>query len=265
MTHAVKALMIGLCLIPNLTACGQEPSFLDRKAKDGNSADVVDGSSGSIDENGTVPGGTEAGGTGTVGENGEVMLPGGDSNDWMPDWADGTVDPEAVDNPEPLPGEGGSTPAGGTTPMPDIPAADDEDLSALHRCLANWKNNPFKGTVTNYQRIYASVTVGGFGNAINDDERTDEPYLILIDAGVNVLGAPVYQLMNPNGYYCMKVNVNVQTNLTINLHCNARLSDSRVNVNVGSTQNDSTSAVGVHVLSTVNVETVRPEGDKCIR
>jgi hypothetical protein len=249
MKLAVRALMVGLVFAA--VACGQDPSFLDRKDQAGKSSDATNGGT---DDTGVNPDGS------TVGPDGEVILPGGAGNDWTPDWADGTVDPEA--NPEELLGDGT---AGGDKPMPVIPDADDGDLTALHRCLSQWKNHPFTGTVTNYQRIYASVTVGGFGNAINDDERTDEPFLTLIDAGVNVGGAPVYNLMNPNGYYCMKVNVNVQTALTINLHCNARLADSRVNVNVGSTQNDSTSAVGVHVLSTVDVKTVRPEGDTCIR
>lgn len=86
-----------------------------------------------------------------------------------------------------------------------------------------------------------------------------------MDAAVNVGGAVTYNLLNPNGYYCMKVNVNVNQQLTINLHCNARLADSKVGVNVGSTVSDSTSAVGVHVNSTVNVQTVRPAGDQCVR
>ena len=63
----------------------------------------------------------------------------------------------------------------------------------------------------------------------------------------------------------MKVNVNVLTDLTINLHCNARLADDKVNVNVLSTTNDTTSAVGVHVLSDVNIKTVKPAGDQCVR
>src|SRR5690606_32387384 len=147
----------------------------------------------------------------------------------------------------------------------DIPGADDSDLDALHKCMAQWKDLPFNKTINNYTKIPVSVTVGGYGYAVNDTERTDEPWLTLITAGVNVLGAPTYRLLNPNGYYCIKVNVNALANLTVELHCNARLADSKVNVNVLSDQNDTTAGVGVHVLSNVEVVTVRPSGDDCVR
>jgi hypothetical protein len=259
-------------------ACGQAPSFKESKEESSKSSDqeVAIGTegmsghvSGQVDENGMPidPSTTTDETVNGTETDDNVLLPGG--NEWTPDWAD----QNNPGNPEPLPGEvtnGGATtgtsPEGTATPPTVIPGADDDDLDALHKCLSKWRNNPFNGkTVNNFHRISASVTVGGYGNAVNDTENTEEPYLILIDAGVNVGGAPTYQLMNKNGYYCMNVNVNVQTNFTINLHCNARLADTKVNVNVGSTQNDSTSAVGVHVLSNVQINSVRPEGEQCIR
>lgn len=261
-------------LVLLLAACGQDPSFKNREDTSGKSANGSAKNPGGSEDTGVNgQGGEGQGGQGQGGE-GEVALPGGGGNEWSPDWAGGSAaadqDGDGIpDGDQGAGGNKGDTTTGNTTKnpetMPDIPAADEDDLSALHKCLAQWKNNPFKGTVYNYQRIYASVSVGGIGNAISDSESTDEPYLILVDAGVNVGGAPVYNLMNKNGYYCMKVNVNVLTTLTVNLHCNARLADQRVNVNVGSAQNDTTSAVGVHVLSSVNVNTVRPQGDSCIR
>lgn len=162
-------------------------------------------------------------------------------------------------------GEPSSDPAPENTKPIEIPELPTEDAEALKRCLKGWHNAPFQGNVTNFKRIYAAVTVGGQGSAISDTERTEEPWLILIDAGVNVFGSPKYELLNPNGWYCMKVNVNVISNLTIDLHCSARLADSRVNVNVGSNQSGTNSMVGVNVFSTVDVENVAPEGDSCIR
>lgn len=147
----------------------------------------------------------------------------------------------------------------------DIPDADPGEMAAIAKCMKSWRKSPFSGTVDNFKRIYASVTVGTTGNAISDTERTDDPMLILIDAGVNVFGTPKYELLNPNGWYCIKANVNVGATLTIDLHCGARLADGKVNVNVGSTQSASTSAVGVHVFSSVTVNNVKPAGDKCIR
>jgi hypothetical protein len=277
---------IGGVAMLSLVACGQDPSFLENEDKFGkkSSDQTVDQSGGETDDHGVkvdgngsgdpANGSNNDGGNSTVGDSegdGEESLPGGGGNDWLPDWADSEdTDPENPSN------SGGSTTngtnpgntnnPGNTTPpsTPVIPGAGD-DADVLYKCLAKWKDHPFQGTVNNYKKISASVSVGGFGNLINDTENTAQPYLILVEAAVNVLGAPTYSLMNRNGYYCMKVNVNVSTNLNINLHCNARLADQKVNVNVGSTQNSTTSAVGVHVLSNVQVNSVRPEGDTCIR
>ena len=152
----------------------------------------------------------------------------------------------------------------GTEELPTIPGATEADLEALYKCLSKWPGHPFKGNVENYRKIAASVTVGGYGNAIDDSRVTEEPFLILLTAGVNVLGAPTYQLLNPNGYYCINVNVNVKTQLTVNLDCRARLADAKVDVNVLSNQDGTTSAVGVHVLSDIDIVDVGDSSD-CLR
>jgi hypothetical protein len=269
-----QALCVALGL--TLVGCGQDPSFLNNESTAAKSSDQqVNTSGGSVDDNGqrigkngegTDPQGNDIEGgenAGETGPNGEVILPGDGQNDWTPDWADGEETDQEDNNGT---NSGTGTNPGTTNPdKPVIPGASEGDLDALHKCLAKWNGNPFTGTVRNYRKISASVSVGGFGNLINDNESTAQPFLTLVEAGVNVLGSPTYNLMNKNGYYCIKVNVNVSTNLNINLHCNARLADQKVNVNVGSTQNDSTSAVGVHVLSNVQINTVRPEGQACIR
>lgn len=140
---------------------------------------------------------------------------------------------------------------------------DEQDQQTLRKCMEKWDSLPFDQRIQ-VRKIYASVTVGGVGNAINDTRRTSEPELVLIYAGVNVLGSVTYKLLNPNGFYCMKVNVNVLTSLNLDLHCNARLADSMVDVNVGS-EADQTASVGVHVGSIVVLNTIRPDGDSCIR
>lgn len=250
-----------LAFVLFLAACGQEPSFFERQIK---STGGGSSSGGSVDDHGT--GGPHSAAQGTPGAEGDAVLPGEGANDWTPGWAGGdtTGDKDGVDPTH------GTTTGGGTdgplpSDVPAIPAAEDGDLPALHSCLAKWKDHPFKGTVDNYHKMAASVAIGGTGNVIKDTWRTSEPHLILVAAGVNVGGSPTYSLLNPNGYYCIKVNVNVSTVFTVNLHCNARLADQKVNVNVDSIQSDVTSAVGVHVLSTVQVNSVRPEGDPCIR
>jgi len=255
-----------------LTGCGEAPSFLEREeiAGKGTGGSGVRGASGNgisasemdglNDADATAGEGSEGGGA--DGSNGS----GGSGVD-----TDGDGLPDSVD-PDPTSGPGGPNsgpPVSGApgTPnnMPNLPGANDEDVETIRRCMQNWNANPFGNSTVNIRRIYASVSVGGIGTAINDTMRTQSPELVIIYAGVNVLGSTTWNLANPNGWYCAKVNVNVQSTFTINLHCNARLSDSRVNVNVGSNQNNTTAAIGVNVLSNVTVNSIRPQGDACIR
>jgi hypothetical protein len=270
-------------------SCGSEPSFLTKTSTSSTtqgtggtnasapSADDTAGNTvgagptaGSV---GSVPGsdstaGDQAGHDGSSpGSSGSTTAGGSSSSGGT----SGSMTPGSTGTGSASGGSPGKTPGGtpasggtGTVP-PNIPAADPSDLDALGKCLAQWPQNPFTGVIQNYEKIDAVVTVGGLGNAINDTDTTPEPELVLVDAGVNVLGSPVYNLLNNNGWYCIKVNVNVATNLTVNLSCSAHLADERVNVNVLSNQNQATSTVGVSVLSDVQVVTVRPEGDTCIR
>ncbi len=95
---------------------------------------------------------------------------------------------------------------------------------------------------------------------IDDKAQSETPQLILIDAGVNVGGSPIYNLKNQNGYYCMKVGVNVNTSLIVNLACNARLADSRLQVKVNSAGSGNDAGIGVNVGSQVTVRTVDQNG-----
>jgi hypothetical protein len=131
------------------------------------------------------------------------------------------------------------------------------------QCITKWGRVPFTGTFTNVRRIKAAVSVYGIGTVINDTVQTSTPALILVDAGVNVMGNPVYNFLNNNGYYCMKVNVNVQTDLDINLACNAKLADNSVQVNVASTTNSETGVIGVNVGSNVQVTRMTSSRNEC--
>lgn len=227
-----------------LVACGQDPSFLNLSGSEpkspgesGSSTDTgVNGAgAGGVDGSGGSADGTMAGVKPTVDINGDGKI---DENDLI---------------------NGGKTP-----PVIFPPSVSESDGDALRRCMVKWKNVPFSGA-TEVNKIYASVAVGGMGGGINDTERTEGPRLTLVYAGVNVSSTVTYNFLNPNGYYCIKANVNVSSNLTVNLHCNARLADSAVAVNVGSNVSDATAAVGVHVGSNVVLNSIRPNGDQCIR
>lgn len=128
------------------------------------------------------------------------------------------------------------------------------DDQAINNCLKKWGDHPFsEEQVRNYRKINASVQVLGIGNPIVDEQVTNGPALILIGAAVNVLSPSArYRLMNPNGWYCLKVDVNVLSRANIDLHCKASIMDSKVNVAVFSNA-DAAGGVGVSVLSNVKL------------
>lgn len=146
------------------------------------------------------------------------------------------------------------------------PPGANKEQEAIGRCLKAWGgSHPFdKSVYENYRKIHAAVTIfGNGGNAVEDTEVTEGPSLTVITAGVNVLGSANYLLMNPKGWYCIVVDVNVKAQTTIQLQCSAKLADSRVQVNVGSNASP-TSAIGVNVFSDVKVERKKSaEGEGC--
>jgi hypothetical protein len=130
----------------------------------------------------------------------------------------------------------------------DYPPGDDGDIA---RCLAKLGDHPF-GKDPEYRKIAASVQILGSGDAVVDRAKTAEPELVLITAAIAVLGKASYQLLNPNGWYCMKVDVNVMADTTVRLACGAHLADSKVNVGVLSDA-EPIAKVDVNVMSSVKV------------
>lgn len=136
-----------------------------------------------------------------------------------------------------LPGAKPSAPpASSLTFGPGVPEAD-----SLRKCLNLWGTTPFKEVKANQVKVMdVSVGVGGgliagglagLGNLINignpkDLEATSEPRLIVLPLSVNVGGSTTFELMNPNGWYCMKAAVGARSTVNIKLHCNAKIAQS---------------------------------------
>lgn len=117
-------------------------------------------------------------------------------------------------------------------------ACADEDDEAMQRCLKAWGKHPFGGKPS-YKTLAASVKVFGIGQDSNDKEVTTVPQLVMIHAGVNVMGGSEIELLNPNGWYCLKSNVNVMGGMTIKAHCKAHLASAVEGVTVlGSNSNN---------------------------
>lgn len=128
-----------------------------------------------------------------------------------------------------------------TTPDPSITA-----------CLKAWGKHPF-GSNPQYKTLATSVKVFGIGKASGDNETTGGPALVLVNPGVNVMGGTTVELLNPNGWYCLRTNVNVMGGLTLRAHCKAHLASSVDGVTV---MGDSADSKATTVMGSTRVELV---------
>jgi len=127
------------------------------------------------------------------------------------------------------------------------------DSPALEACFRAWGDNHPFGSRPTYRTLATSVKVFGRGPSTADREVTDTPALILVNPGVNVMGASEIQLLNPNGWYCLRSAVNVMGGMDIKLHCRARLASASGGTTVWGGDN---AAKGVTVMGAITVERV---------
>ena len=128
-----------------------------------------------------------------------------------------------------------------------------EDVDpSIANCLKAWGKHPF-GSRPRYTTLATSVRVFGIGQRPADTTRTDSPALVLVNPGVNVMGGTTLELLNPNGWYCFKTNVNVMGGLNIRAHCKAHLASSSTGTTVLGSNADNKS---VTVLGSTHVELV---------
>ena len=124
---------------------------------------------------------------------------------------------------------------------------------SIAACLNAWGNqHPFKDKKKiKFRVIEGNVKVFGVGGNIYDDSPTNYPQLILVKPGVNVMGKMAYDLLNPNGWYCLKAKVNVMGKSVINLACKAHLaSTSGTTTVLGASQGQSgTTVLGKTVVN----------------
>ena len=123
---------------------------------------------------------------------------------------------------------------------------------SIATCLQAWGKHPF-GRNPQYKTLATSVKVFGIGRATADTEVTSAPTLVLVSAGVNVMGGSTVELLNPNGWYCLRSNVNVMGGLTIKAHCKSHLASAVDGVTVMGENADNK---GVTVMGATRVEHV---------
>lgn len=97
-----------------------------------------------------------------------------------------------------------------------------EENNLMAACLKAWGEHPF-GTNPRYKTLAKNLKVFGIGEDPKDTEVTSEPTLIMVNPGTNIMGGATLELLNPNGWYCLKSQVNIMGELTIKAHCKAHL------------------------------------------
>jgi hypothetical protein len=130
---------------------------------------------------------------------------------------------------------------------------DPGDIAAVKACLRNFGKHPFNAKEPHFRTMSAKVRVFGIGGSAQDEMPTTKPELILVKPNVSVLSKSELNLLNPNGWYCLKGQVSVLGKSEIHLACKAKLAASRDGVNVlGGTDHDS----GVTVLGSSKITKV---------
>ena len=121
----------------------------------------------------------------------------------------------------------------------------DEGSVAIDNCLKAWGKHPF-GANPKFRSLPVTVKVFGIGTPNIDSVKTSEPDLVLVKAGVNVMGGTTIDLQNPNGWYCFVTNVNVMGKMKIKAACTAHLAQSHDGVTVmgGDSTNKSVTVMG---------------------
>lgn len=130
-------------------------------------------------------------------------------------------------------------------------AAEEGDIDAVKNCIEHWGKTPFKAN-PRFRVISSKVKVMGIGGDINDTKKTSEPELVLIKPSVTVMAKTALNLMNPNGWYCIKANVSVLGKSEINLNCKANLATSNDGTTVLGGK-DEDAGGGVAVLGSIRV------------
>jgi hypothetical protein len=113
--------------------------------------------------------------------------------------------------------------------VPDGPqysaGKDSEYWPPVKACLEVWGDtHPFKDdSKLRFRVLETSVKVFGIGDDISDKDETDEPQLVLVRPGVNVMGKLTFHLMNPKGWYCFEKNVTVMAKSEVTVACTTQV------------------------------------------
>lgn len=129
--------------------------------------------------------------------------------------------------------------------------------SSIAACLKAWGTHPF-GENPQYKTLGTSLTVFGIGSRPEDTQATGSPSLVLIEPSFTLMGKSAIELLNPNGWYCMRTTVAVLGVETIRAHCKAHLAATSAGSTAQANNMGSRSFRDLAVTAIGSVEVERP-------
>ena len=138
--------------------------------------------------------------------------------------------------------------------FPMVVSAQEVD-SSIAACLKAWGNHPF-GKSPEFKTLGTSVKVFGIGGEASDTEPTSSPSLVLINPSFNVMGGSTIELLNPNGWYCLRTTIGIMGRVSIRAHCKARLASTSAGTTVlgNNSENRNIKDITVTAMGSVAVE-----------
>ena len=140
--------------------------------------------------------------------------------------------------------------------LPTIVSAREVD-SSIAACLKAWGDHPF-GKTPQFKTLETSVKVFGIGAEASDTESTSSPSLVLINPSVNVMGGSTIELLNPNGWYCLRTTISIMGRVTTRAHCKAHLASTSAGITALGNNGDNRTLKDIAVTSIGSVAVERP-------
>ena len=140
--------------------------------------------------------------------------------------------------------------------LPTAVSAKEVD-SSIAACLKAWGDHPF-GKAPQFKTLDGTLTAFGIGRKAGDREPTSVPSLVLIEPSFNVMGGSTIDLLNPNGWYCMRTTLSIMGTLSIRAHCKAHLAATSAGSTAVGNNTENRNIKDLAVTSIGSVEVERP-------
>ena len=137
------------------------------------------------------------------------------------------------------------------------PVSAKEIDSSVAACLKAWGEHPF-GKAPQYRTMGPTFKLFGIGSEPDDTAATGSPALVLIEPSFNLFGVSSIDLMNPNGWYCLRTTVSIVGKLSIRAHCKARLASNSAGVTAVANNGPNRGFKDLAVTSVSSLDVERP-------